>query len=857
MEQTAFHSYIAARKLANLIGDETLLPAFASSSIGIYPYQIAAARFALRSPYLKGCILCDEGSLGKTYEALLIAAQKWYEGKDRLLLILPTNLVNQWVYKIENGFTLPYFLWDSGDVLPDCDGIAITTYDFAVRHAGIIGSKPWDLIIFDEADCLSKPQNKTVTTLKTETDGTFKLLLTPTPITMSIMDIYGLIHFIDETVLPDADEFYKRYFRKPENYPELTSWVSQFTFRTLKSQVTEYVNFTQRIPLTLSYELTPQEKILYEKVKLYLALPKKVAYPQMDNYDLTLMFFHTLSSSPQAFCKMLDNAINRLIECNEKTQLEEISSFSATITTSGKKQELLDMLKKCLPKLKQLNLPQKAVVFIGNLTTLDVLSKLLIEHDYSVICYNEPNAMERFRSAKSAVLLATDTAAKGLDMEFCPVVINYDLLYNAVEMEQRISRCHRQGQTSDVLVINLLSKENHADVRILELINKRVLQFDGIFGMSDVIVGGFDTSIEDILTKLRTPERVAASFAENLTAHEHENKQLVAHTEDTLFTTFTKAVAEKVSVTPQYIEDKIAALNKNLWEVTSFFFSQRDDYEIDGQAQTITLNGDVPPQLFYYWTGSRNKPYTGQKRYGLGQSFKPNGGRISLNSVLSRGIFSEIACSEGGELRVKSETFENCEIGFYRVGIIVNRMEVSAIDVLVGKTESGQVLTDEQCRKIFELPVTDCTESGKISSYWLRNATGGEPFYSLDALVPTEELIRRHMEKANSAVAEEIERIKLRTSRKKATLEHMLNDIRTQIKAEKRELEAESGDRLKVLTVGKRLKLLEKELRVKEQNLFLDEMRADVSADEEIEAITAKEKYETQVKRLFLIKVRS
>ena len=105
----------------------------------------------------------------------------------------------------------------------DSDGLLIVTYDFAARRSDVIGSKPWDLIVFDEADVLSKPQNKTVAALKKATDSSYKLLLTPTPIMMSIMDIYRLIHFIDDSILPDADEFYKRYFRKPENYSELTS----------------------------------------------------------------------------------------------------------------------------------------------------------------------------------------------------------------------------------------------------------------------------------------------------------------------------------------------------------------------------------------------------------------------------------------------------------------------------------------------------------------------------------------------------------------------------------------------------------------------------------------------------------
>lgn len=339
--QTPFHAYYTARKLASYAQDNSLLPAFASSNIEIYPYQIAAAQFALRSQMLKGVILADEGSLGKTYEALLIATQKWYEGKEKLLLVLPTNLTKQWIVKIENSFSLPYILIDTEDACKansvdndnpfDQSALIITTYDFAVSKADDIAKIKWDMVIFDEASCLSKcyiGQNKTATTLKEATTESFKLLLTPTPITMSIMDIYGLIYFIDETVLPDEKSFYDRYFRKPENYPELTSWVSKYCFRTLKSQVTDYVGFSKRIPYTINYKLTPQENELYKRLDEYLALPQKIAYPKMDRYELTLMFYHTASSSVQALIKTLDGAIDRLDDCAEKEMLISIRSIS-------------------------------------------------------------------------------------------------------------------------------------------------------------------------------------------------------------------------------------------------------------------------------------------------------------------------------------------------------------------------------------------------------------------------------------------------------------------------------------------------------------------------------------------------
>ncbi|WP_412059085.1 SNF2-related protein [Bartonella sp. DGB2] len=275
-------------------------PVFSAANMEIYPYQIAAAQFALQIPSRKGAILCDEGSLGKTYEALLVAAQKFFHGYERQLLILPANLLFQWREILENALPLPYHIWEGGQNLPTEAGLIITTYQHALKQHETISQNIWDPVIFEEANILAKLENKITSTLKIACQGAFKLLLTPTPITMSIMDIYGLIHFIDESVLPDADHFYKRYFRKSENYPELSEWVSQFAFRTLKKQVTNYVNFTRRLAFMLTYELSQKEQEIYDKLAVYLACPDKQACPKIDLYDLTLMLYHILASCPQA-----------------------------------------------------------------------------------------------------------------------------------------------------------------------------------------------------------------------------------------------------------------------------------------------------------------------------------------------------------------------------------------------------------------------------------------------------------------------------------------------------------------------------------------------------------------------------
>ena len=899
MSQSPFHIYAKARELAGYVdGDNKLLPAFASSDIKIYPYQIAAALFALRSPYLKGVILADEGSLGKTYEALLIATQRWYEGKNRQLLILPTNLVRQWTEKIESGFTLPYVLIDTEQALQplsntdgnpfEQDGLFITTYDFAVEKAEFISQIKWDLVIFDEADQLSKSHkddNLTAATLKQATEGAFRLLLTPTPITLSIMDIYGLLHFIDETVLPDEKEFYDRYFRKPDNYPELSEWVSQYCFRTLKMQVSDYVNFTERIPYTVGYQLTAAEKSLYEGLETYLALPKKAAYPKMDRYDLTLMYYHIASSSPQALCRTLDGAIRRLGEMNipeiqnhidrERQMLEDIRTAAEDIAVTGKMKTLQTILKKSFARLRQMGIERKAIIFTDNRTTQKTLKNLLSEQGYGVLTYSGNNSrdysiMEQFRNDKDIqVLIATDEAAKGLDIEFCPVVINYDLLYNAVELEQRITRCHRQGQQSDVLVVNLLGKENFSDVRIMELINKRVLQFDGIFGLSDDILGNFDADIDEVLAKLRLRDTIQTTFRDNLSAHKPENKQLVEDVSHSIFTTFTKEVADKITLTPEYIEDKIETINADLWEVVKWYFEDYNrthpegGYEIDEQSKTITAQAEELPELFYYWNGSRNRPYRSLRQYGMSADFKPHTSRITLATILGRHVLDEVCCESNGTLMV-DDNIEPCVIGFYAVNVAPcgkSGNDDKPYYAFLGQTATGKLLSDSECREIMALPVISFPEERVAEN--IRKNYNSRIFTSvpelkphqIDTLLPTGEYVGRRLQERDSIQAEEISQIKRRTAIAKTGLEREADGLRRDIKAAETAL-SETTDRISRIQADKRLKVLHSELRKKEDCLFMDRMRLDLQLEQDIKAFIAGQQLTARVQRHYLIEVR-
>ena len=274
MASTSFSRFYTARVLESIPDRERFASVYTSSNSKIYPFQISAADFALRFPYQKGAVLCDEAGLGKSHEAMLVITQKWLEGRRRILLAVPNaDLLCQWTALMEQFYSVPYTVlstrsqWDALATEDEPnpflqDAVVITTYDFAAGHEDEAGAVPWDLAVFEEANALStvyQEGNQQAKALKRIAGGAFKLLLTGTPIEKNIMDLYGLIWFIDETVLPDGREFLTRYLRRPERYPELAELVRPYCFRTLRIQAADYAKVPRRVLLTYEYAPSPQE----------------------------------------------------------------------------------------------------------------------------------------------------------------------------------------------------------------------------------------------------------------------------------------------------------------------------------------------------------------------------------------------------------------------------------------------------------------------------------------------------------------------------------------------------------------------------------------------------------------------
>lgn len=174
--------------------------------------------FATSNPLSKGVILADEVGLGKTIEAGLLIAQRWAERKRRILVITPANLRKQWHQELADKFGLPATIFEAksfrqlvkeGAVNPfNRSGIIICSYQFAARKAVEVKAVAWDLVVIDEAHRLRnvyKPENKTARALQEALSQPQKVLLTATPLQNSLLELYGLVSFIDERVFGDLD----------------------------------------------------------------------------------------------------------------------------------------------------------------------------------------------------------------------------------------------------------------------------------------------------------------------------------------------------------------------------------------------------------------------------------------------------------------------------------------------------------------------------------------------------------------------------------------------------------------------------------------------------------------------------
>lgn len=300
-----------------------------NATVDLNPHQIDAAMFAFRSPLSRGALLADEVGLGKTIEAALIMSQLWAERKRKILAIVPTTLRKQWAQELAEKFFLPSEIFDSRSYaarqkggspnpLDDAKGVAICSYHFARTQQEAIRAVEWNLVVVDEAHRLRnvfKPSNRIATAIKVAIQERPKVLLTATPLQNTLLELWGLISFLDEHLFGDLASFRSQYGRGPlseAEFQDLRRRLRPLCQRTLRRQVAEYVRYTNRIPITQDFTPTDEEQRLYDSVSAYLQRPELQALPSGQRKLMTLVLRKLLASSSFAIAGTLKSLMDRL-----------------------------------------------------------------------------------------------------------------------------------------------------------------------------------------------------------------------------------------------------------------------------------------------------------------------------------------------------------------------------------------------------------------------------------------------------------------------------------------------------------------------------------------------------------------
>jgi len=635
----------------------------------------------------------------------LLIAQRWAERKRRILIIAPANLRKQWHQELSDKFGINASIIEAKSYKQAIkDGVnnpfesataLICSYQFAAGKAKEVQAVPWDMVVIDEAHRLRnvyKPENKTANTLREALLTAPKVLLTATPLQNSLLELYGLVSFVDERVFGDLDSFKTQFgqLKDAASFDALKNRIQPICKRTLRRQVEAYVKYTRRIPLLQEFIPGVNETQLYNNVSEYLQRDALFALPNSQRQLITLVLRKLLASSTFAIAGALETLIKRLTltldekstsldlteeldqdfetldELTEemeaasqgdkkaktqseiagiKTEIAELESFrtlAISITENAKGTALLQALKVAFKKLDELGAAKKAIIFTESRRTQSYLLNLLAntpefgEGTPGVVLFNGTNTDEGSRRIytewlkrhqgtdrvtgsrsadtraalvdyfreKGSIMIATEAGAEGINLQFCSMVINYDLPWNPQRIEQRIGRCHRYGQKHDVVVVNFLNRDNEADKRVYELLAIKFQLFDGVFGASDEVLGAvesgvdFERRIAEIYQTCRHPEAIHTAFQQLQLDLAGEISDAMINARQSLLENFDEDVQERLRLRNQDARASLGRLERLLMRFTHAALNGHAEFDEDDTGFNLkTLPACLPADV--------------------------------------------------------------------------------------------------------------------------------------------------------------------------------------------------------------------------------------------------------------------
>ncbi|MFR9524540.1 MAG: SNF2-related protein [Rikenellaceae bacterium] len=315
--------------------------------------------------------------------------------------------------------------------------------------------------------------------------------------------------------------------------------------------------------------------------------------------------------------------------------LNTILELALSIAGNNKGECLLTALSTGFTEMESMGAPKKALIFTESTRTQNYLLQLLESNGYQgkVVLFNgsnsDPNSKEIYKAwvkehqgtsrvtgsmtadkrqalvdyfrNSADIMIATEAAAEGINLQFCSLIVNYDLPWNPQRVEQRIGRCHRYGQRYDVVVVNFINANNRADQRVFELLDQKFKLFKGVFGASDDVLGlaentvDFERRILSIYRECRTPEQIDAAFDQLQSELKDAIDEKLNNTQASLIENFDEDVVSKLKLRKDADEDRLNAYNRLLWQFTQSMLDFRITVE-DSNKYQFTLKR--PPLNF-------------------------------------------------------------------------------------------------------------------------------------------------------------------------------------------------------------------------------------------------------------------
>ena len=515
-----------------------------NKNVTIFDHQILAAKKMINE---FGCIglLADEVGLGKTVEAGIIIKELFVTDLIRNALILtPPSLVPQWQDELSSKFNLDFIKQINDERFIDCAShdLLIMSHASAIQSANsiLLNKKVWDIVVVDEAHSMKNADTQKHKFVK----NLFKkrlLLLSATPIQNNLQELYNIVELLHPSLLGTWKDFRKK-FTLTNNIRELNpvyrsvlqEIILNVIIRNTRKEVSSYIDFTKRISNTHILSPSEPEKILYNSITDKL---RELYSSQFGT--MAIMGYQKYISSSNAATK---NALfkmkqNELISNEEYGELMNISN---KIMVDSKMIHFLDLIK---------NDNSKFLIFCEFLATQDYISETLEKNGFSTTLFNgKMSSEEKMESVNlfrkdTQILISTGAGGEGQNFQFCHNIVNYDLPWNPMKVEQRIGRVHRIGQKNDVIIQNY-AIEGTIEAYILELLYTKIKLFTLTLGELDVMFEGVSSN--------EITKRFFHDYMTSKNKDDEKNKFTV--------------LSEEWKKNKQYVSNAVESFNRNVFE---------------------------------------------------------------------------------------------------------------------------------------------------------------------------------------------------------------------------------------------------------------------------------------------------